>query len=75
VKLAGQRQRWIDQGQSVNLFFPSNVDPKYFHEVHMAAWKEGLKSLYYCRTESILKGDQGSRAYKREINECKACEG
>lgn len=65
IKLAGQRQRWIDQGQSINLFFPSNVDPKYFHEVHVQAWKEGLNTLYYCRTSSPLKGDSGSREYER----------
>lgn len=76
VKLAEQRQRWIDQGQSLNLFFPSNVDPKYFHEVHWYAAKSGvIKSLYYCRTESVLKGDSGSREYKRLITECNACEG
>lgn len=66
IKLAGQRQRWIDQGQSINLFFPSNVDPKYFHEVHVMAWKEGLNTLYYCRTSSPLKGDAGSREYDRK---------
>jgi ribonucleotide reductase alpha subunit len=65
IKLAGQRQRWIDQGQSINIFFPSNVDPKYFHEIHVQAWKEGLNSLYYCRTSSPLKGDSGSRGYER----------
>jgi ribonucleoside-diphosphate reductase alpha chain len=75
VKLAGQRQHYIDQAQSINLFFPSNVDPKYFHEVHLEAWEQGLKTLYYCRTGSVLKGDAGSRIYKREATECKACEG
>ena len=75
VKLAGQRQRWIDQGQSLNIFFPANADPKYIHEVHMMAHEEGLNSLYYLRSSSVLKGDSGSREYKRESTECKACEG
>jgi ribonucleoside-diphosphate reductase alpha chain len=75
IKLAGQRQKWIDQGQSLNIFFPANADPKYVHEVHMMAHEEGLNSLYYLRSSSVLKGDSGSREYKRESTECKACEG
>lgn len=75
VKLAAQRQKWIDQGQSLNLFFPANADPKYVHEVHMMAHEEGLNSLYYLRSSSVLKGDAGTREYKRESDECKACEG
>lgn len=86
LKQAEQRQKWIDQGQSINLFFPANVDPKYFHEIHLYAAKSGIiKSLYYCRTGSVLKGDSGSREYKREETvkkdeieidtECKACQG
>lgn len=71
VKQAGQRQKWIDQGQSVNLFFASNASPKYIHEVHLAAWQEGLKSLYYVRSEGVLKGDLASRSK----DECAACEG
>lgn len=71
VRQAAQRQKWIDQGQSVNLFFGLNSDPKYIHEVHMEAWKLGLKGLYYCRAESVLRADQASR----QKDECKACEG
>jgi ribonucleoside-diphosphate reductase alpha chain len=70
IKLAVQRQKWIDQAQSVNLFFASNASPKYIHEVHLAAWKEGLKTLYYLRSEGVLKGDLASRS----SDECKACE-
>lgn len=70
IKQAGQRQRWIDQGQSVNLFFSSNSDPKYIHEVHIAAWEAGLKSLYYLRTTGVIKGDLASRSK----DECAACE-
>lgn len=71
IKQAGQRQQWIDQGQSVNLFFASNSSPKYIHQVHMEAWKQGLKSLYYCRSEGVLKGDLASRSK----DDCAACEG
>lgn len=71
IKQAAQRQKFIDQGQSINLFFGSNADPKYIHEVHMEAWKLGLKSLYYLRTEGVIRGDLASRSKE----ECKACEG
>jgi ribonucleoside-diphosphate reductase alpha chain len=70
VKQAAQRQKYIDQGQSVNLFFAANSSPKYIHEVHWAAWEQGLKSLYYLRTEGVLKGDMASRSKE----ECAACE-
>ncbi len=71
IKQAGQRQKWIDQGQSVNLFFAANSDPKYIHKVHMLAWESGLKSLYYLRSSSIIRGDMATRSEA----ECKACEG
>lgn len=80
VRQAAQRQRYIDQGQSLNLFFstpPEDADEetrnavaKYVHDVHMEAWQTGLKSLYYMRTESPLKGD----AVFRQESECVACE-
>jgi len=70
IRQAAQRQKWIDQGQSVNLFFAINSDPKYIHEVHLEAWKQGLKGLYYCRTDSVLKADLASR----QSDECRACE-
>lgn len=71
VKQAAQRQKFIDQGQSVNLFFGANADPKYIHGVHMEAWETGLKSLYYFRTEGVIRGDLASRSKE----ECAACEG
>lgn len=71
IKQAGQRQRWIDQGQSLNLFFIANADPKYVHKVHIAAWETGLKGLYYLRTTSSGRADLASRS----ADECKACEG
>lgn len=71
VNQAAQRQKWVDQGQSVNLFFGMNSDPRYIHEVHMEAWRKGMKGLYYCRTESVLRGDNVFRSK----DDCKACEG
>jgi len=70
IKLAVQRQKWIDQAQSVNLFFAINSSPKYIHDVHLAAWKNGLKTLYYLRSDGVIKSDLASRSE----NECKACE-
>lgn len=75
VKLAAARQKYIDQGQSINLFFPANVDAKYFNAVHTEAFNSNLKGLYYCRSASILKSDSGSKEYKRELSECTFCEG
>lgn len=71
VKQAAQRQRWIDQGQSVNLFFNTNSSAKYIHEVHLNAWESGLKSLYYLRSEGVIRGDGAFRSK----DECTACEG
>lgn len=71
VKQASQRQKWIDQGQSVNLFFASNASPKYIHDVHWAAWEGGMKGLYYLRSESVLRSDLASRTK----DECEACSG
>jgi ribonucleoside-diphosphate reductase alpha chain len=71
VKQAAQRQKHIDQAQSLNLFFASNSSAKYIHEVHIAAWEAGLKTLYYLRTEGVLKGDLASRSKE----ECAACHG
>jgi ribonucleoside-diphosphate reductase alpha chain len=70
VRQAAQRQQWVDQAQSLNLFFAANSDPKYIHEVHVGAWRGGLKTLYYLRSSGVIKGDLASRA----STECAACE-
>ncbi|WP_341652482.1 ribonucleoside-diphosphate reductase subunit alpha [Blattabacterium cuenoti] len=57
IKQASIRQKYIDQGQSINLSFHQNAPAKYINEVHIEAWKIGLKSLYYYRSESILRAD------------------
>lgn len=71
IKQAAQRQKFIDQGQSVNLFFGSNADADYIHGVHLMAWESGLKSLYYYRSAGVIRGDLASRSK----DECSSCEG
>lgn len=74
VKQACDRQPFIDQAQSINLFFSANATPKYMSDVAKEAWRGGLKTLYYCRTSSPLKSDSGSRGYERKVEECVWCE-
>jgi ribonucleoside-diphosphate reductase alpha chain len=87
VDHAANRQRFIDQAQSINLFFRPDVNIKYLHAVHYQAWKQGLKTLYYCRSEKLAKADKVSKKIEREIIQeidlkqlateevCLACEG
>jgi ribonucleoside-diphosphate reductase alpha chain len=72
VKQAGIRQQYIDQSASLNLAFPSSAEPKWINSVHMEAWKQGIKTLYYMRTESVLRGDIAARATDPD---CVSCEG
>jgi ribonucleoside-diphosphate reductase alpha chain len=65
VKHASERQPFICQGQSVNLFFPSGVDKSYVNKVHLSAWKEGLKGLYYLRTEAKSRAENVSEKVER----------
>ena len=88
VELAADRQKYIDQGQSVNLFFQPNTTIAYLHAVHFMAWKMGLKSLYYLRSDKVRKADKvGAQVKRQRIEEtidmtaivngetCLACEG
>lgn len=88
IEHASDRQHYIDQAQSVNLFFRPDVGIKYLHAVHFMAWKHGLKSLYYCRSSKLRKADRvGQRVERVRIEEeinlqdvamgssCIACEG
>ena len=72
VRQAGIRQQYIDQAVSLNLAFPSEASPKWINKVHMEAWKQGIKTLYYMRTESVLRGDIAERAMSED---CLACDG
>nr|QMP83739.1 MAG: ribonucleoside-diphosphate reductase alpha chain [Caudoviricetes sp.] len=69
VDLASDRQKYIDQTQSVNLFFRPDVNIKYLHAVHFMAWKSGLPTLYYCRSDSLKKSDKVSKQIERHIIE------
>ena len=87
IEHAGTRQVFIDQAQSLNLFFRPNVNIKYLHAVHFMAWKQGLKTLYYCRSEKLGKADKVSKRIERDVikeldmsalandEDCLACEG
>jgi len=87
IDLAADRQAYIDQAQSLNLFFRPDAHIKYIHAIHFMAWKKGLKTLYYCRSEKIGKADKVSKKIERNVikeldmtqiaqgNDCIACEG
>jgi ribonucleoside-diphosphate reductase alpha chain len=87
IDLAADRQHHIDQAQSLNLFFRPDAHIKYVHAIHFMAWKKGVKTLYYCRSEKIGKADKVSKRIEREVikeldmaqiaqgNDCIACEG
>ena len=87
IDLAADRQRYIDQAQSLNVFFRPDSNIKYIHVIHFMAWKKGLKTLYYCRSEKLAKADKVSKKIEREVikaidmtqiaqgNDCIACEG
>ena len=72
VNQAGIRQQYIDQSISLNLAFPAQADPKFLNKVHLEAWKKGIKTLYYMRTESVLRGDIAEDAMKES---CLSCDG
>ena len=72
VRQAGIRQQYIDQSVSLNLAFPSVATPKWINQVTMEAWKQGVKTLYYMRTESVLRGDIAAKATDPD---CLSCDG
>jgi ribonucleoside-diphosphate reductase alpha chain len=88
IQHAADRQEFIDQAQSLNVFFRPDVNVKYLHAVHFQAWKQGLKTMYYCRSEKLAKADKVSKRIERNVIEeidmkalasteevCLACEG
>ena len=72
VRQAGIRQDYIDQSVSLNLAFPSEAPPRWLNQVHIEAWKRGIKTLYYMRTESVLRGDIAAAAMDPD---CLSCDG
>jgi ribonucleoside-diphosphate reductase alpha chain len=87
VEQAADRQEYLCQGQSLNLFFPAGADKKDLHRAHFAAWKLGTKGLYYLRTETSQRAENVSLKVARDAlkdfetqtmesqDECVACEG
>jgi ribonucleoside-diphosphate reductase alpha chain len=71
VEQASVRQKYVDQAQSLNLAFDPGDSPKFINLVHQTAWKLGLKTLYYLRTDSVINGDIGSRTSE----DCLSCDG
>ena len=88
VEHAADRQQYIDQAQSLNVFFRPDSHIKYIHAIHFMAWKKGVKTLYYCRSEKLAKADKVSKRIERQVikeldmsslvqgnDSCLACEG
>ena len=87
IEHAADRQKFIDQAQSLNVFFRPDSNVKYIHAVHFLAWKLGLKTMYYCRSEKLAKADKVSKRIERVVMQeidlkaiadgdvCLACEG
>ena len=87
IELAADRQEYIDQAQSLNVFFRPTASIKYIHAIHFLAWKKGVKTLYYLRSEKAAKADKVSKKIERQVikeidmtqiaqgNDCIACEG
>lgn len=68
IRLAAERQKFIDQGQSLNLYVPNEINLADWSRLHFAAWEQGIKSLYYVRTSALARADAIS-------TDCLACEG
>jgi len=83
VEHAAKRQEFICQGQSVNVFFPSGTDKTAVNQVHLKAWKEGLKGLYYLRTTSGVTAEKvGTKVDRNALKDfvddeevCVSCQG
>jgi len=87
VQHTADRQEFIDQAQSLNVFFRPDTDIRYIHAVHFMAWKQKLKTMYYCRSDKIAKADKVAKRIEREVikeidfkqmtegDTCLACEG
>jgi ribonucleoside-diphosphate reductase alpha chain len=87
IEHAADRQQYIDQAQSLNVFFRPDSHIKYIHAIHFMVWKKGVKTLYYCRSEKLAKADKVSKRIERQVikeldmsalaqgNDCISCEG
>ena len=82
IEMAADRQEYICQSQSLNVFFPANVSKQELHATHMMAWKRGVKTLYYLRSEAYKRAETVSDEVLRarifesiDDDGCLACEG
>jgi len=86
IEQGGDRQKYLCQGQSLNIFFPAGASKNYLHDVHMKAWKEECKGLYYLRTETSHRAENVAekvklnklKDYSEDVQseeDCPACEG
>ena len=86
IEQGGDRQRYLCQGQSLNIFFPAGASKRYLHDVHMKAWKHECKGLYYLRTETSHKAENVAEKVKlnklkdyseaeQSEEDCEACQG
>ena len=72
VRQGGIRQQYVDQAVSLNLAFPTEAEPKFINQVHLEAYEQGIKTLYYMRTEAVLRGDIAQSAIDPD---CLSCDG
>ena len=86
ITQGGERQQYLCQGQSLNIFFPAGASKKYLHDVHMQAWKDECKGLYYLRTETSHRAENVAEKVKlnklkdysedtQSEEDCEACQG
>jgi len=82
IEHAGDRTEYICQAQSINLFLPANIHKRDLHQIHWMAWKKGVKSLYYCRSKSIQRAENGNgstdspieKPQENDYEECLSCQ-
>jgi len=79
IELAADRQKYICQSQSINLFYPADVSKKTLHDHHMMAWQRGMKTLYYVRSKAMKRAENVSTETVRQVifadDGCLSCEG
>ena len=86
IEQGGDRQKYLCQGQSLNIFFPAGASKRYLHDVHMQAWKHECKGLYYLRTETSNRAENVAEKVKlnklkdysedsQSEEDCEACQG
>ena len=72
VELGAERTPYVSQAQSINIFLPADVHKKELHQIHLLAWKKGLKSLYYCRSKSIQRAENINNELSTNVRKSKS---